>query len=507
VVDFDVNQASLTHRCTNAACRFPDGRIPVYVVDNEIFRYLPSVIVGTIDKLAGIGNQRKFAMLFGQVHGRCSIHGYYHATCCQKDCSNGKLVPGIPPGLSAPTLFIQDELHLLKEGLGTFDSHYETFTQRLLNGFGQRHPLKIIASSATVEAFERQIEHLYGRSAVWARRFPGEGPTRNGSFYAETLPWPQRLYVGLIPHNKTIFNTILELIEFYYREVETLRSLPANAANPYGGKIRPGTAEWEAIIDFYVTSLTYFLAGRELNSIRIDIEGDVIPNVRRDGFQEFEISELTGSTSSDDVARILDKLERTSQKGAPADVILATSMVSHGVDIDRMNAMIFYGMPRQNAEYIQASSRVGRARVGIVFTCLHPVRERDQSHYSYFLTFHEFLGRLVEPVAINRWSKFSVNRTLPGLFMGVLLQLLASRSAEANPNGYYMVDFVKKKISAGIVSINDFLPFLFEAYKVDSATSVAGRISNRDTDAGPTVSRLDSRRRLGQAFRFRSLVS
>src|SRR5438876_8767441 len=137
-------------------------------------------------------------------------------------------------------------------------------------------------------------------------------------------------------------------------------------------------------------------------------------------------------------------------------------MVSHGVDIDRLNVMIFYGMPRQNAEYIQASSRVGRSHVGLVIACLHPARERDQSHYAYFIKFHEFLGQLVEPVAINRWAKFSLDRTLPGLFMGVLLQLLANRTA--NPDRYYVIDYVKQGITTGTIRADDFVPLLEHAY-------------------------------------------
>ena len=185
--------------------------------------------------------------------------------------------------------------------------------------------------------------------------------------------------------------------------------------NPFGGTLIPGTKEWLELIDFYATSLTYFSANRELNSIRTDIEGDVIPHLQRDGLMALDVSELTGSTSTDDVSRILEKLEKPAVQGSMPATVLATSMVSHGVDVDRLNAMIFYGMPRQNAEYIQASSRVGRSHTGIVLTCHHPVRERDQSHYAYFLKYHEYLGQLVEPVAINRWSKFSITRTLPGL--------------------------------------------------------------------------------------------
>jgi hypothetical protein len=312
-----------------------------------------------------------------------------------------------------------------------------------------------------------------------ARVFPGLGPTLGQSFYAETINYPQRLYVGLIPHNKTIFNTILELIELYHREVQGLQQLSTGAPNPYGGTVAPGTPEWAQLLDCYATSLTYFLANRELNSIRTDLEGDVVPHLQRDGLLALDISELTGSTSTDDVSRILERLERAASPGSRPDTVLATSMVSHGVDVDRLNAMIFYGMPRQNAEYIQASSRVGRNHVGIVFTCLHPVRERDQSHYTYFIKFHEFLGQLVEPVAINRWSKFSVNRTLPGLFMAVLLQLVANRSGESNPNRYYMIDFVRGKVSDGSLRPEHFIPLLEEAYGVQNPTTPIG-ITFRD---------------------------
>lgn len=472
-VDFDAKNVRVLHRCSQPNCAFPNGIIPVYVVDNEIYRYLPSVIVGTIDKLASIGNQRKLALIFGQVDGRCPEHGYYKKKCCQKDCQVQRLSAGIPRGLSGPTLFVQDELHLLKEGLGTFDAHYETFVQRLRQNFGLTASMKIIASSATIEAFERQIAHLYGRDTTKARVFPGHGPTSGQSFYAETLAHAQRLFVGLIPHNKTIFNTILELIDYYHREVQFLQRSPSGSPNPYGGSLQPGSSDWQQLLDYYITSLTYFLANRELNSIRTDLNGDVNPNLQRDGLAQLDIRELTGSTSTDDVTDILNYLEQPATSKSVADAVLATSMISHGVDIERFNAMVFYGMPRQSAEYIQASSRVGRSHIGIVFACLHPARERDQSHYTYFVKFHEFLGQLVEPVAINRWAKFSINRTLPGLFMGVLLQLFANSSNEKNPNKYYMLDFVKQKISNGELTANDFIPLLEQAYLVPPSNPIA----------------------------------
>jgi hypothetical protein len=464
-VDFDDTHVRLLHRCSKRDCRFPEGIIPVYVVDNEIYRCLPSVVVGTIDKLAALGNQRKFSLLLGEVDGRCQQHGYFKGRCCQTNCRDRKLLRADPPaGVSGPSLFVQDELHLLREGLGTFDAHYETFTQRLLAEFGQKLPLKVIASSATIEAFERQVEHLYGRQRSQARVFPAPGPTLGQSFYAETLDYPQRIYIGLIPHNKTIFNTLLELIQYYQEEIQRLQALPSAEANPCGGTVLPGTVEWAALLDPYATSVAYFLAGRDLNSIRTDLESHVNSGLQGDGYRAAEILELTGSTTTDEVTRILDRLQESAPPATVSDVVLATSMISHGVDIDRLNAIFFYGMPRQNAEYIQASSRVGRSHVGIVFNCLHPARERDQSHYSYFLKFHEYLGQFVEPVAINRWSKFSLQRTLPGLFMAVLLQLLANRSGNDNPNRYYRLDLVKREIAAGRIKAEHFIPLLQEAY-------------------------------------------
>ncbi|HEY2857932.1 MAG TPA: helicase-related protein [Terracidiphilus sp.] len=467
-VDFELASVRLIHRCTNPSCAFTGGQLPCYIVDNEIFRYLPSVIVGTIDKLAGLGNQRKFAQMFGQVDGRCSVHGFYKGKCNQKDCADRtRLRAGVPKGLSGPTLFVQDELHLLKEGLGTFDSHYESFAHALRREFGQQDTLKIIASSATIEAFERQVQHLYGRQPGDAVVFPGPGPSLNESFYAFTEALEtQRLYVGILPHNKTIFNAVLELIEFYHHEVQALARLPQGSPNPYAGQVRPASSEWQKLLDSYLTSVTYFLSGRDLNSIRTDVTGHVNPSLVREGLLPIELHELTGETDSDEVSRVLQILETPDLGGAAPRGVLATNMISHGVDVDRLNAMIFYGMPRQTAEYIQASSRVGRSHVGIVFCCLHPIRERDRSHYTYFAKYHEFLGQLVEPVAINRWATFGAQRTLPGLFMGVLLQLLANRAGGRDIDRHYMLSHVKQKIADGTLRHADFIPILESTYLV-----------------------------------------
>ncbi|OWP57534.1 MAG: hypothetical protein B2I17_00105 [Thermoplasmatales archaeon B_DKE] len=462
-VDFVVGSRELVHRCENSTCSFLGGRIPVYIVDNEIYRFLPSVMVGTIDKLASIGNQRKMALLFGQVDGKCSVHGYYKIKCCQKDCNNSKLILGAPKGVSAPTLFIQDELHLLKEGLGTFDSHYETFLQRLYLEFGQRETLKIIASTATIEAYDRQVEHLYGRKR--ARIFPGFGPTLGTSFYTNIVDVSQRIYVGIIPHNKTIFNSILQLIRIYHEVIQELQKADGISSNPYGGIIEPNSTSWKELLNNYDVSLVYFNSVKELTGIHNDLDNAIDPELESENYRPLSVVELTGNTTSDVVSTTLEKLEsQKPEDESDIDTVLATNMISHGVDIDRLNAMIFYGMPRQVGEYIQSSSRVGRSHSGVIFNCLHPARERDQSNYLYFGKQHEFLGRMVEPVAINRWSKFSLQRTLPGLFMSILLQIIANRNPKVNPNLCYRHEFVRKMKMNGEITANDFIPILEDAY-------------------------------------------
>lgn len=465
-VEFNEETVQVQHQCCNKDCRFVNGIIPVYVIDNEIYRYLPTVMVGTIDKLAGIGNQRKLSLVFGKVDGRCEVHGYFNSICCQKECKDrSRLKNYTPKGISGPTLFLQDELHLLKEGLGTFDSHYETFAQYLIREAGSKTPLKIIASSATIEQYERQVEHLYGKEPSLARVFPGTGPTLRNSFYAQTEDYPQRIFVGILPHNKTIFNAVLEIIEYYHRLLQRLAGRN-QSQNPYAGSITPGTNEWNRTMDLYYSSLTYFLASRDLGSIKNDIESH-INNTKflNEGLNPVQIKELTGGTSTDEVTRILEQLEAFHPPDQAHESVLATNMVSHGVDVDRFNCMIFYGIPRQNAEYIQASSRVGRSHVGIVFNCFHPIRERDQSHYSYFNKYHEFLGQMVEPVAINRWSAYGIDKTLPGLFMGTVLQILSNRDSNVNRNAYYMLDKISQMYQTREIDKDEIKEILKSAFR------------------------------------------
>jgi hypothetical protein len=158
----------------------------------------------------------------------------------------------------------------------------------------------------------------------------------------------------------------------------------------------------------------------DFGKIRRSLDTQVNEQLRQRRLDELTVAELKGETPFDQVADILDDV---STPGGRIEAVVATSMVSHGVDVDRLNVMLFNGMPRSMAEYIQASSRVGRAHLGVAFMIFNAIRERDRSHFRYHNKFHEYLDRMVEPVAINRWSRFAVRRTLPGIFMAQVLQI------------------------------------------------------------------------------------
>jgi hypothetical protein len=178
--------------------------------------------------------------------------------------------------------------------------------------------------------------------------------------------------------------------------------------------------EFNAVVDLYRVSLTYVTSLVDFGKLRRTMESQVNEYLRSLGLKELLVRELSGDTSFDDVRATLNDLERS---GGDTEAVIGTSMVSHGVDIDRLNVMLFSGMPKAMAEYIQASSRVGRTVLGVVFMIFNPVRERDRSHFRYHAKFHEYLDRMVEPVAINRWSRYAARKTMPGLLMAQLLQV------------------------------------------------------------------------------------
>lgn len=108
------------------------------------------------------------------------------------------------------------------------------------------------------------------------------------------------------------------------------------------------------------------------------------------------VREMTSRKRSSEIPHELEILERRRGQVDAADVVLATNMISVGVDVDRLGLMVVMGQPQTTSEYIQATSRVGRRMPGLVVTVYNSGRSRDLSHYENFAAYHRTLYRHVE---------------------------------------------------------------------------------------------------------------
>ena len=89
--------------------------------------------------------------------------------------------------------------------------------------------------------------------------------------------------------------------------------------------------------------------------------------------------ELTSRASTTELNETLDKLEKTQYSSENykkvSHLLLATNMISVGIDVARLNVMLLVGQPKLTSEYIQASSRVGRSLVWLLQCMMRPRAE------------------------------------------------------------------------------------------------------------------------------------
>ena len=170
----------------------------------------------------------------------------------------------------------------------------------------------------------------------------------------------------------------------------------------------------------------------------------------------YECQELTSNKTAEEVPEILGRLERQFQEGQPqsgqypVDVLLASNMISVGVDIDRLGLMVVNGQPKTTAEYIQATSRVGRGAPGLVATVYNWSRPRDISHYERFRSYHAGLYRHVEPTSVTPFSSRARDKGLAGVLCSLVRQGDPGMAPEAaagnfNPDGDWVgqvIDFI-----------------------------------------------------------------
>lgn len=445
-IDRDTNE--LRHRCGSHDEPLPEGacgrEIPLYVVDDDIYSRLPTLVVGTLDKIANITFRPASRTLFGGISHVCTVHGFAANHTCHKQsfgtCTRRNLKPlpkaSVDPGI--PLIF-QDELHLLREELGTFDGHYEALIDAIHQERGAIRP-RILAATATIEGATQQIRHLYWRELS---QFPERGPDRGRSFYANThSQYVTRGFVGIRPTGAQPLDATMALLQAIRTELEIIRSEPARFKVDYGLGILTDQ-EFLGFVDDHDLCCTYVNSKNDGSDIRRSINEQVKAGLRETFGEDRanailpEAVTLSGDDDLETVKAVLNRME-SPQKDLDGNSqdrlcdVVATSMISHGVDIDRLNLMIFHGWTNTTAEYIQASSRAGRTTPGLVFVLLRPVRARERAIFDYFVKAHEYLDQMVETVPIDRFAHNALYRTAFGLLLGRLLHIDGPASRSSN---------------------------------------------------------------------------
>jgi hypothetical protein len=403
-----------------------------------------------MDKFAAIPWEARTGALFGKVD-RADANGFFGPA----DPSFG--TKRLPNQLPPPDLIIQDELHLISGPLGTVAGLYEAVIEQLATrklGNTIVRP-KLVASTATVRRAQQQIKELFGRSLVSI--FPPPGPDRNDSFFARAFPPPQRaarLYLGVSAPGRSLKVVMLR----------TYLALMGAAHQRYVAE--GGDANHQNAADPYMTVLGYFNSLRDLGGSRRIIEDEVVSRLasmeqyrRRVGEStapafknrriKYDPMELTSRETNAAVARAKTRLGNPFHDvDERVDVAIATNMISVGLDITRLGLMVVLGQPKTTAEYIQATSRVGRddQRPGLVVTLLNVHKPRDRSHLERFEHFHQTFYRSVEATSVTPFSPRAIDRALVGVVVGLARQgqpeLTAPRAALELRNLRSSVDWV-----------------------------------------------------------------
>jgi len=427
--------------CRNPDCEFSarnsgNEGLPVVVVDDEIYRTCPSLIVATVDKFARMPFKGETRALFGLRDRYSPTYG--HLTEAHGDKVGGRKITdaAAAPRLLPPELIIQDELHLISGPLGTMVALYETAVD-YVTGLNlpavSRAPAKVIASTATIRRAAQQTRQLYARKLAI---FPPSGLSAQDSFFAKELSIDAsrddtagRLYVGVNAPGSSTKTLLVRVYAILLAAAEAEILAEAVPVDPYG------------------TLVGYFNSLRALGGAKRLVEDDVrLVRLKylaqQRGFPRRKINdpeELTSRIDSWKIPGLLKKLDNSFPRGKsdwPVDVLLATNMISVGVDIDRLGLMVVTGQPKTTAEYIQATSRVGRKHPGLVLTMYNWMGARDLSHYERFHSYHAALYRFVEAISVTPFSSRALDRGLRGVFAALHRLMAPSMSMEPQAQNF-----------------------------------------------------------------------
>ncbi|MCK4261006.1 MAG: hypothetical protein KAX49_18670 [Halanaerobiales bacterium] len=419
---------NMTIRCkNNKNCEFHNG-LPIYLVDDDIYEKCPTLILGTVDKFARIVWEEKSKAIFG------------------KD----DFLP--------PELIIQDELHLISGPLGSITGIYEIAVEKLCERNGKTP--KIIASTATVKNANEQIKNLYNKKMF---QFPPNGISLDDSFFAvraDKTKRPARRYLGLCETGGSLADL---LIRVYSNLIFTKNLFVKQGLSP-------------DIVDQFYTTVGYFNAIKDLGASSSIINDRVSNHIKslinhkfsaiaeqngltiRDIKNYEKHDELTSRKTSKEIKETLEQLSEPFTSDLCYSYVLASNMLSVGIDIDRLGVMTVYNQPKSNAEYIQATSRVGRNNPGVVLTMYNGMRSRDKSHYEQFSYYHKTLYQYVEATSVTPFSARAIEKALHCVFIALVRHTISGMSGNSDAvnfrNRLNGVDKIRIYILERVRSIN-----------------------------------------------------
>lgn len=397
IIGYNVVDRRLNIRCEdNVSCPFHQ-HLPIYVVDEDIYNRRPTLLLSTIDKFARIAWVEEAKNLFDT-------------------------------GNNPPSLIIQDELHLISGSLGSLAGLYEIAVDFLCQKNGI--PPKVIASTATVKNADEQIKNIYGQQMA---QFPPNGITYEDTFFSHLAnkdERPARTYIGVCENGGSITDLLIRI----YAVLTLMKTkLIKEKADP-------------KVIDQYYTIVGYFNAIRDLGSTSNMLQDRMYTHIRtlinykfKSLCDELAITqqdipnlineELTSRKSAKEIKDTLENLEIQYNEYGCYSYILASNMLSVGIDINRLGLMTVYNQPKSNSEYIQATSRVGRQNPGLVVVMYNPMRSRDKSHYEQFGFYHKSFYQYVEATSVTPFSTKAMEKALHCVFVAMVRLSIPELSA------------------------------------------------------------------------------
>jgi len=355
--------------CPEPTCDF-HKELPVNIIDEDLYRNPPTMLIGTIDK---------FARPAWTEGPRAFFTGG----------PTGHRLP--------PSLIIQDELHLISGPLGTIAGLYEAAFDVIMQASGGNP--KYIAATATIRRAKEQVTRLYAREVAV---FPPSGMSAGDSFFSrEEASATGRLYAGI-------------LSPYLSPATANIHASAALAQGPVELDLSHGAK------DAYWTQVIFHNSRRELGKTMTKCLDDIPARIRviastdNQARECPEVIEMSANIAAENIPAVLNRLKSDVDSGEAVDFLPCTNMFSVGVDVQRLGLIVVQGQPKSTAEYIQVSSRVGRSKdiPGLVIALYPNSKARDRSLYESFIPYHQALYRAVEPTSVTPYSGPAMSRAL-----------------------------------------------------------------------------------------------